>query len=365
MIRLVWRTDVHLSDVAPLSRTDDWTETVLGKLRQVGLVASRVGAAGVLDGGDFFHVKSPMKNSHALIRRVADVHRTSYNCPVFGNVGNHDCVYGDYSYLDQQPLGVLFSTGVFGRLYDEYEVFFGPAASTGSATRAYPFNRTTGEWAQGDPFSIGNKEVPIVRVVGVPYHGPKYDPQRWHSMTRGPEDFFVVVAHLLASRAGGTMFENEDIVRYDSLAHHPADAFLFGHWHRDQGIEDVDGKLVVNVGSLTRGALSQDEMVRKPACVVLSFAPGERVKAQVVRLKVADASAVFDVASRRRAEARTESMDAFVARVRQRLVLDQGVPLEDVIRGMDVSDRVRERTLHYLEQALSTTASGKVVEGGR
>ena len=123
MITLVWRTDVHLSDVSPSSRKDDWASTVLGKLRQVGMVADRVRAAAVLDGGDFFHVKSPSRNTHDLVRRVADLHAT-YPCPVYANVGNHDCVYGDYEYLDQQPLGVLFSTGVFRRCYDEHEVVF-------------------------------------------------------------------------------------------------------------------------------------------------------------------------------------------------------------------------------------------------
>ena len=159
MIRLVWRTDVHLSDNPPASRKDDWTATVLDKLRQVGEVARRVQASAVIDGGDFFHVKSPTRNSHELIRRVAEVH-AAYPCPVYANVGNHDCVYGDYAYLDQQPLGVLFATGVFKRLYDQHEAVF-----------------TDGEIQ--------------VRVVGVPYHGTTYDMNRFRSITKGTEDHLV------------------------------------------------------------------------------------------------------------------------------------------------------------------------------
>ena len=33
-INLVWRTDVHLSDRAPSSRTDDWADAVFDKLGQ-------------------------------------------------------------------------------------------------------------------------------------------------------------------------------------------------------------------------------------------------------------------------------------------------------------------------------------------
>jgi len=39
VITLVWRTDAHLADKPPQSRTDDWAETVLDKLRQVGEIA--------------------------------------------------------------------------------------------------------------------------------------------------------------------------------------------------------------------------------------------------------------------------------------------------------------------------------------
>ena len=197
MIKLVWRTDVHLSDKAPASRKDDWTETVFNKLVQTKIVAEKLGAQGVLDGGDFFHVKSPGRNSHSLIRRVAELHK-SFPCPVYCTPGNHDCVYGDYTYLHQQPLGVLYAAGVFKPLYDEHEaVFIDPASGV------------------------------KVRVVGVPYHGTQYEMSRFFNITKGDEDYLVVVAHVLASVKGGTMFEGEDIISYHDLMGVPADAFCF------------------------------------------------------------------------------------------------------------------------------------------
>lgn len=319
MIRLVWRTDVHLSDTPPSSRRDDWAATVLDKLRQVGEVARKVGASAVIDGGDFFHVKSPSRNSHELIRRTAEVH-AAYPCPVYGNVGNHDCVYGDYAYLDQQPLGVLFATGVFRRLYDEHEYVV----------------------EQG-----GYK----VRVVGVPYHGTQYDLDRFRRIRKGDEDVLVCVAHVLASAKGGSMFEGEDIIAYDALAAFEPDVFCFGHWHKDQGVEVVGGKTIINVGSLTRGSLSQDEVERKPACAVMSFAPGHPPQVQVVRLRVAPASEVFDVAGRARAVARATTVDTFAESVRARLATERGRDVTEVVAGLDVPDRVRERVLLYLERA--------------
>lgn len=324
MVRLVWRTDVHMSDQAPSSRKDDWTATVLGKLRQVGLVADKIGADAVLDGGDFFHVKSPLQNSHSLIRRVVEAH-AAYPCPVFANVGNHDCVWGDYTYLHQQPLEVLFSTGVFRRCYDEHEAVF-------------------------------EKDGVRVRVIGIPYHGTTYDLERFRRIKRGDEDHLVCIAHLLASPSGGTMFEGEDIVKYSDLTAYAPDVFCFGHWHKDQGVTKVGAKTIVNIGSLTRGALSQDEMQRQPACGVLTFTKQD-VQVKVVRLKVAPAVDVFDVEGRVRAEKRSEMMDTFVESMRQKIVMQQGRGLDEIVREMELpqaqgrAGQVRERVLSYLERA--------------
>lgn len=318
-ITLVWRTDVHLSDNPPSSRKDDWTSTVLDKLRQVGVVAAKVQAAAVLDGGDFFHVKSPSRNTHDLIRRTAEVH-AAYPCPVYANVGNHDCVYGDYGYLDQQPLGVLFSTGVFRRLYDEYEAVF-----------------------VQDGFKV--------RVVGVPYHGTQYDLDRFRRIRKGDEDVLVCVAHVLASARGGSMFEGEDIISYDALAAFEPEIYAFGHWHKDQGVEVVNGKTIVNIGSLTRGSLSQDEVDRKPACAVMTFAPNQTPQVRVVRLRVAPANEVFDVAGRDRAVARASTVDTFAESVRARLASERGRDVADIVAGLDVPNAIRERVLLYLERA--------------
>ena len=323
MVKLVWRTDVHLSDRNPQSRTDNWREAILDKLRQVGKIAEEVGAQAVIDGGDFFDIKSPSRNSHSLVRAVADLHHFEYPCPVYANVGNHDCVYGDYAYLDQQPLGVLFSTGVFKRLYDSNEAFF------------------------------YDKEKDIkVRVVGIPYHGTKYDMERFTSIQKGTEDYLVVAAHVLASPKGGQMFEQEDSIKYSDLAGLDPDLWLFGHWHKDQGIQEIaEGKHVVNVGSLSRGALIQDDLDRKPACVVLGF-DETGITLDRRDLEIPSATEIFDIDGRVRTEVRAAAMDSFVDSIKDTLASNTQTSLFDSVRGLkDVPEEVREKAILYLEQA--------------
>jgi len=318
-MKLLWRTDVHLSERNPRSRTDNWREAIMDKLRQVGSIAKEIGAEAVIDGGDFFDIKSPSRNSHDLIREVAELH-ADYPCPVYANVGNHDCVYGDYTYLPQQPLGVLFSTGVFKRLYDNHEAVF-----------------TEG----------GVK----VRLAGIPYHGTTYDLDRFKNITKGDEDYLVVAAHVLASAKGGSMFENEDIIKYDDLIemNPDVDVWLFGHWHKDQGVWEKDGKYIVNVGSLSRGALVQDDMDRKPCAIELGFT---EAGIEVVRhdLQIPKAAEIFDVAGRERQEMRESVMEDFVSNLKSSLIKDSDSnTLESVVAKTEIPDTVRERALRYLE----------------
>lgn len=319
-VNLVWRTDVHLSDDTPRSRLDVWSDMVLEKLAHVGKIAARCGAAAVLDGGDFFNIKSPGRNTHSLVRRAMAVHR-DYPCPVFANVGNHDCVYGDIAYLHQQPLGVLFESGVFRRLYDNHEAVF---------------------------VSDGVK----VRVVGIPYHGTTYDMGRFAALRRGDEDYLIVVAHLLASPTETTMFDSEDVVRYDFLDQFPVDLYAFGHWHKDQGIVTTPGgKTVVNIGSLTRGSLSQDDLQRVPSVAIIRCEPGG-MTVERVAVPHEPANLVFDVEGRDTAILREEMMDQFVDRLKDSLVPVPGGSLRDTVMAMSgIPQVVKESTLLYLEKA--------------
>lgn len=293
---------------------------MIGKLVQVGEIAERVGASAVLDGGDFFDIKSPTRNSHSLVRRVIELHR-KYPCPVYANVGNHDCVYGDYSYLHQQPLGVLFGSEAFKRCYDEYE-----ADLTKSGIR--------------------------VRVVGIPYHGTKYELERFSKIKKGSEDYLVVMAHTLASPTGGTLFESEDVIKYGDLDTLDADVFCFGHWHKDQGIVyTAAGKTIVNIGSLTRGSLAQDDLDRIPSVVHLRF--DERgVTCEKIPLRFSPTSEVFDLEARDIRKLRENMMEEFVDSIQKILSDGNERSIRDAIRDLPgVPVQVKEQAILYVEKA--------------
>lgn len=317
---LVWRTDVHLSDHTPISRTDVWSDTVLAKLWVVGEIARKVGAHAVLDGGDFFDIKSPTRNSHALVRRAMEVHH-SYPCPVYANVGNHDCVYGNYAFLPQQPLGVMYESRVFLRLYDDYEAVF-------------------------------EQDGVKVRVVGIPYHGTTYDMTRFERIQRKDEDYLIVLGHLLASPTQATMFDSEDVIKYDRLDDYPADAYFFGHWHKDQGITRTPGgKTIVNIGSLTRGSLSQDDLDRVPSVAILRC-DHHGLTVEKMTVDHAPAADTFDLVLRDQRKVRDDMMEDFAAHLQAVLTPKKESSIRDKIRDVPgIDETVRERAIQYVEKA--------------
>lgn len=150
------------------------------------------------------------------------------------------------------------------------------------------------------------------------------------------------------------MFAGEDIIKYqDLLELNPeVDAWIFGHWHKNQGVVEIaPGKWVVNIGSLTRGSLSEDNVDRIPQVAVLTFT--DKVEIETRDLKVKPAKEVFDLDKRDREEARTMTIDAFVQNVQESLARTANKEdLTEVVKGMDeVPAKVRDKTLFFMEKA--------------
>ena len=326
MIRLLWRTDIHCRDHSPSSRKDDWVETVARKLTEIGEIATKYDCDAVIDGGDFFDDKLPVRTPHRLVSRLARIHR-AYPCPTWANVGNHDLRLSRLDNLPENPLETLYSTGVFNRLYDEHEF-------------------------------VMEKEGVKVRIVGVPYHGPRYDLARFKDIKRGDEDWLLCNAHVLASPEGGEMFKNEDILKYDELAdlNPDIDCWMFGHWHKNQGITKVKGdKWVVNIGSLTRGSLTEDNTNREPGVAVMCFWPstkGVPPSFEFVKITIEDAKDVFDMDKRAKEEARAMTVDAFVESVKEELQSSSDESFSKIVRDMQsIPDEIKQRALEYIDAA--------------
>ena len=321
-MKFVFRTDVHATDKSPASWKGDYLAEIQSSLTQIGVLAQ--GAVAVLDGGDFFHIKAATRNSHALVARMAEVH-TGYPCPVYAIEGNHDLAYNNLESVGNQPLGVLFATGIFRWLREE----------------------------------IFESEGIRVRVVGVPYV-PDRELSTLRALRKQPgDDHLIVVAHAFAAENPSAMqeeFFGDSVFKYaDLVSSDGPSVFLFGHWHQDQGVVQIGNTTFVNQGSVSRGALVKENLSRVPKVAVLNVSQAG-IKVELVELKVSPAETVFDLDTKSRVESERKDIENFVARLKENALQDPATVIESSVAALDFADDVRDAALHYLEMARTESA---------
>lgn len=327
MISFIFRTDVHVADKSPVSWKGDYRAEVFASLRQIGDLASQYKVTAVLDGGDFFHVKTPSRNSHGLIIETAISH-TNYPCPVYSIEGNHDLTGNNLDTIEQQPLGVLYETGVFRHLREE--AFY-------------------------DDGEDGLEEGFRVRVVGIPYSESRTVREIQELARKQPgDDYLVAIIHALASEDPPDHVEEffgEPVFRYSDLVYHDGpDVFCFGHWHRDQGIVQLGKTHFVNQGAVSRGALTKENTERIPKVSLIEFT-SEGTKTTQIPLKVAPAAEVFDFERKDRQDRETVAINQFVEELEANLDVDADQDVEKTISAMSFAPEVRKRALLLLERA--------------
>jgi exonuclease SbcD len=321
-VAFIFRTDVHAADRAPVSWKGDYPGEIRNSLMQIGQLAKQHKANAVLDGGDFFHVKDPVKTSHALVRDIVELHTEHYPCPVYCVEGNHDISGNNLSTLDKQPLGVLLETDVFKPLREEV-------------------------------FESGGVRV---RVVGFPYSSTRTLEQIQAVRKQPGDTCLIAVVHALAGEnppANVEDFFGEPVFRYRSLiVEGGPDIFCFGHWHRDQGIVQLEGRHFVNQGAVSRGALIRENLERTPKVALIEvFATG--IEVRPLPLKVTPAVEVFDVERKARLEREAFAIDQFVEQLEENTEIDSMSDIDSKLTVLDYAPDVRARAQAYLEKARS------------
>lgn len=319
-VSFLYRTDVHVADRSPVSWKGDYPAEIWDNLEQVGKMAVDREVTAVLDGGDFFHVKAASRNPHALVTRTARLHEKYGKSKVFCIEGNHDIAYNNLETLDKQPLGVLYATNVFNLLREE----------------VFKDNGVT------------------VRVVGVPYSPFRTLSELLAIQKKPGDDILIAVVHALAGENPPPMvqeFFNEPVFKYSDLVTRDGpDVWCFGHWHKDQGIVEIEGKRFVNQGALSRGALINENLTRVPKIAYIEVTPG-KVIVEPMPLIVVPASDVFDLERKERHEKEGRDIDQFVQRLQADANFDPSASIEDNIQTLGFAAEVKQVVLDYLERA--------------
>jgi DNA repair exonuclease SbcCD nuclease subunit len=287
-----------------------------------GKLARKMKADAVLRGGDSFHVKAANKTTMATMALVSGIHR-KYPCPTHALPGNHDMSNNDPDSIPRQPLGVMFRAGVFQELRDTV-------------------------------FTSGSLKA---RVVGVEYTTDLDDEGLKDRVKKKDDIFTIAFVHALATFAPQERiqtFFGEKVFDYRDLVFPGCpDVYVFAHYHKDQGIREHLGIHFVNLGAVSRGALTFENMERCPkvGSIILN---SQGVSIEEHEIPVRDAKEVFDLERKVQLERERRNLNEFI----QRLRADASGPEDGGIRqrmaDFQVSsfpDDVKGRVLETLEAA--------------
>lgn len=259
-VNLVFFTDVHLAAKAPGRRRGTYCQEILGKLAWCAELTKTVRGVGVC-GGDLFHVKNAKSDSNplSLLTNAMQVFQSFPQGRVFGIVGNHDVTGDNMNTLPDQPLGNLIQSGAYHDLGFQSVLF---EAKDGTRVLVEAFDYMPGDVLLEKVLERGQEINNTLTSPEV-----HWDDRFAH--------YYVAVLHAFNQPGkSGVMFNSDFALGHADLAETGYDAILWGHDHSRKGIfqvESLKGPTHVQLGSLARAALAQDEVDRPVSVPILSF----------------------------------------------------------------------------------------------
>jgi len=313
-------SDIHISDTPPRSRIDNFKETILGKISQIAMACKKLNADAALISGDLFNNKKPSKNSHALTQCLIKAFH-EFPCPVYLIEGNHDLSENRVDSLSEQPLGVLFADKTLIQLRE----------------------------------TVIEKNGEKLSLVGIPYTEIS-DLSELKIPPKGNCRYQICLLHLYAAPSPGMLF-SERIYGYKELSSLGPNMFVLGHYHIDQGIQEVNGNHFINIGSVSRGALSDEDISHHPqiAYIKISMDPKNiNIDTRPIKLKVKSPDEIFDIKKREEEKEERKEIEVFV----DKLISDSieksdssDKNFSEILDGMKTAKDIKDKVLYFLQEA--------------
>jgi DNA repair exonuclease SbcCD nuclease subunit len=314
-------SDLHISDSGPRARIDDFKETLLGKLSQMRMACSKLNADAVLFAGDLYNLKSPARNSHKLNQDLIKEFK-KFPCPIYMIEGNHDLTANRLESLDEQPLGVLFADQTLIQLREK----------------------------------VLEKDGIKVSLIGIPYTddlnlSTLKIPDKADSVIQ------ICLMHIYAGLKSSMLFR-EKIYGYDELEKLSPDIFVLGHYHIDQGVYVQGGKTFINIGSMSRGTIAEEDLSHHPQIGFIKISVDDDKKVtrtvRAIKLKIKPAAEIFDLVKKDEEKKENTEIQQFIEKLASeevRLSEENKDDVEKIIDAMNVAKAVKDKVLYFIQEA--------------
>lgn len=326
--------DPHLDTRAPsFRRTDDYMTTAFGKLDQIADLCQQLEVDVLCCTGDWFHKKNPQGVPHRLVRGLLDwshVITDSIGIPIYTVLGNHDVQFNDMSLpsVHKQPVSVLLTNRDLLWLDQQGPMNIQGVTFVGASYRPAIFDSEGNQLEDPSQFivpdGVGETVVQLTHASVMPTT-PIWKP-------------YTLVADLAElSRA--------------TICH-------TGHVHEDLGCHRItrqDGSTFywTNIGSMTRGSLSEATIGRKPKVLMVELEPGQDPQLTEIVLEHAAAEDIYDVEAYREEKEQAQAFTEWTSKLREELdaASVHEKSLTELVQESSLDPRGRELALRLLNEA--------------
>lgn len=320
-LKFITFTDVHISSVNPSSRKGSYENDIFEKLEQIRDMGKKENVDFFICGGDLFNLKAPMRNPHGLNSKIINLFK-SFPAPIYMTEGNHDLRNDSYETFNDQPLNVIYASDALIQARNIKKTVNGITYRI----RSIPF-----------------QEEPDLTTI---------------EQANGDVDVSIFILHLYSTYDGGVLFKTK-IFSYSEIAKLNDDIFVLGHYHIDQGVqvlsENGKDQHFVNVGAISRGSLSEDDVMRQPKVALMEVTSKEGkigIEHSVIHLKVKSNDEIFDLVVHEREKKEQKEAQEFVSKLQTE---DINVPKEDQITDeiklLNLDKKVLDKVNYFLTEA--------------
>ena len=237
-MKILYFTDSHIRGTTPKNRTDDFTNTLELKFKEILDIIKEEKIDYVLHGGDLFDRPDV---SISLVSKFSKILK-QIPVPMYIISGNHDIFGHNPKTLKRSMLGLISDLDVLNIISENKKILLEKNGIKIQLTGS-PYTYNIDRYEDNSPYIIKDVDKSCDYSIHL-VHGMLLD-----------KPFIKGVPHTLV----------------DDIKATKADVTLAGHYHSGFKKIKIDGKIFLNPGSIVRVSNSLKEIKRKPKVVIMNF----------------------------------------------------------------------------------------------
>ncbi|MCK8826535.1 metallophosphoesterase [Natroniella acetigena] len=232
-MKLLIMTDTHIRGTTPSRRMDNFKETLLKKLKEVGQIAVEEEVDFILHGGDLFDRPD---TAPSVVNEFIEV-LCSYPVPIYLVAGNHDLFGHNPETLPRTMLGVLVASGVVNLVSEEPILLSKDGIDLQLTGKSFDYEVDCKDTTAYSVEKAKDVDYALHLVHGMLLKKPFFD-------------------------QGYTLIEDVET---------EADLTVVGHYHLGFDKLEFEGKKFLNPGALVRVSADLKEINRQPQIALVDF----------------------------------------------------------------------------------------------